>query len=258
LHCALANVSEKSIQVDASALPWNNNADLFSVNAVTADGKVEMQKQIPPPVETARLSAPRAPVAIAPGESIKGSFNLALMPISLDRKDDWLLLWSYRMMRWNSDDQFVLSGVTLLNAKPSLAAHATIKLETVNATSVPTQKLKQDLRDAPETLVINDSVIRLRAFPWQDRIRLISEHGTPLPLTLRVQAIWMLKDDQIWSADTIDETLNESNGSSRDFFVHGGPDWDSMAPFDVVIKLRDDKGATHLLAGRHQYIAGVE
>ena len=39
LHCALANVSEKTIEVDASALPWNNNAGLFSVNAVTADGE---------------------------------------------------------------------------------------------------------------------------------------------------------------------------------------------------------------------------
>ena len=258
LHCALANVSGKTIEVDASALPWNNNAGLFSVNAVTADGRVEMQQPIPPPVEMVRLSAPRAPVAIAPGESIKGSFNLALMPIRLDRKDDWLLLWSYRMIRWNSDDKFLLSGVTLLNAKPPVTARATIKLETPNATSVPTQQLKQDLLDAPETLAINDSVIGLKAFPWQDRIRLISEHGTPLPPTLRVQAIWMLKDDQIWSADTIDETPGESNESSRDFRIDAGPEWDSMASIDVVMKLRDDKGATHWLAARHQGIAGVE
>jgi hypothetical protein len=131
------------------------------------------------------------------------------------------------------------------------------ELESVGATSVPTQQLKQDLRDAPETLVINDEVIRLQAFPWQERIRLISEYGTPLPPTLRVQAIWMLKDGQIWNVGAIEETVGESNGSSRDFLVHDGPNWESMTPVDVVIKLRDDKG-THLLAVRHQRIAAVE
>src|SRR5579859_7598916 len=47
----------------------------------------------------------------------------------------------------------------------------------------------------------------------------------------------------------IQETLGESNGSSRDFLVHNGPNWDSTIPVDVVIKLRDDKGATHLFGG---------
>jgi acyl carrier protein len=68
----------------------------------------------------------------------------------------------------------------------------------------------------------------------------------------------MLKDDQIWSVDTIDETPGESNESSRDFRIDAGPEWDSMASIDVVMKLRDDKGATHWLAARHQGIAGVE
>lgn len=123
---------------------------------------------------------------------------------------------------------------------------------------MPTQQLRQDLRDAPQTLVINDAVIRLLAFPWQDRIRLISEQGTLLPLTLRVQAIWMLQDGQIWNVSAIEETVGESNGSTRDFLVHDGPNWESRTPVDVVLKLRDDKGATHFLAVRHQRIAAVE
>jgi hypothetical protein len=151
-----------------------------------------------------------------------------------------------------------LSGVTLLKARSPATGAPKTELEIVGGTSVPTQQLKQDLRDAPETLVINDEVIRLLAFPWQDRIRLISEHGTPLPLTLRVQAIWMLRDGQIWNVDAIEETVGESNGSSRDFQVHDGPNWDSMTPVDVVIKLRDDMGAKHLLAVRHQRIAAAE
>src|ERR1700694_1887085 len=71
MHCDLKNVSAKAIEVDASTLPWNN-ADLFSVNAVAADGKVKLQQHPPPPVEIIRLSAPRAPVTITSGESLKG------------------------------------------------------------------------------------------------------------------------------------------------------------------------------------------
>jgi hypothetical protein len=120
------------------------------------------------------------------------------------------------------------------------------------------QQMKQNLRDAPERLVINNEVIRLLAYPWQNRIRLVSEHGTPLLLTLRVQAIWMLRDEQFWHVSEIDETVGQSNGSSRDFLIHDGPDWESMTPVDIVIKLRDEKGATHLLAMRHHSSATAE
>ena len=68
----------------------------------------------------------------------------------------------------------------------------------------------------------------------------------------------MLQDGQIWSGSEFEETVGESNGSSRDFLVHDGPNWESMTPGDVVIKLRDDQGATHFLAVRHQRRAAVE
>ena len=59
----------------------------------------------------------------------------------------------------------------------------------------------------------------------------------------------MLRDGQIWNVDAIEETVGESNGSSRDFQVHDGPNWDSMTPVDVVIKLRDDKGRSTSFGG---------
>jgi hypothetical protein len=69
----------------------------------------------------------------------------------------------------------------------------------------------QDLRDAPESIVIGNAVLRLKAFPWEDHMpvaalrdptagltlpdprkmkisfRLISEHGTPLSSMIRAQ-----------------------------------------------------------------------
>jgi hypothetical protein len=117
MHCVLKNVSANAIEVDASTLPWNN-ADLFSVSAVAADGKVVMQQQKLPPVRLSRISVLPRPVAIASGESMEGRIDLGEMPISnLPRNEDLLLLWSYQMLKnRRSDAQYMLSGVTLLNA----------------------------------------------------------------------------------------------------------------------------------------------
>jgi hypothetical protein len=259
MHCVLRNISASEIDVDQESLPWNN-ADAFSVSAVTTDGEVIQQKPVSVPAVIARISAPHAPVAFASGESMEGRIDMGLMRISdITRNEDLLFLWSYTLLKdWRSETHYTLSGITLLKARSPTTGSPKTELETVGATSVPTQQLKKDLRDAPETLVINDEVIRLLAFPWQDRIRLISEHETPLPLTLHVQAIWMLQDGQIWNVGAIEETVGASNGSSRDFLVHDGPNWESRTPVDVVIKLGDDKGAIHFLASRHQRIAAVE
>ena len=281
LHCVLRNISANEIDVDQESLPWNN-AGAFSVSAVSADGEVIQQTPVSAPADIAHIAAPHAPVPFASGESMKG--RIGLIRISdIPHNEDLLLLWSYPLLKdWRSEAHYTLSGVMLLKARPPATGFPKTKLETVSGTSVPTQQLKQDLRDAPETLVIESAVIHLLALPWQDRMpmafsrdpntgltkpdtrgvnisfRLISEHGTPLPLTLRVQALWMVQDSQIWNASAIEETVGESNGSSRDFLVHDGPNWRSMTPVDVVIRLGDDTGATHLLALRHQRIAAVE
>jgi hypothetical protein len=259
LHCVLRNISKHEIDVDLESLPWNNAGD-FSVNAVAGNGEAIQQTPLPARAVIAHIAAPHESVPFASGESMEGRIDMGLFRIGdITHNEDLLLLWSYSLLKdWRSGAHYTLSGVTLLKARsPATGAPKTV-LETVSGTSVPTQQLKQDLRDAPETLVINDEVIRVLAFPWQDRIRLISDHGAPLPLTLRVQAIWMLRNGQIWNVDAIEETIGESNGSSRDFLVHDGPNWDLMTPVDVVIKLRDDKGAIHLLAVRHQRIAAAE
>lgn len=261
LRCILRNISAKEIDVDQESLPWNN-AGAFSVSAVAAGGEVIQQTPISTPAVIAHISAPHAPVPFASGESMEARIDMGLIRISdIPHNEDWLLLWSYPLLKdWRSEAHYALSGVTLLKARSQTPATGfpKTKLETVSGTSVPTQQLKQNLRDAQETLVIKDEVIRLKAFPWQNRIRLISEHGTPLPPTLRVQAVWMLQEGNIWNVDAVEETVGESNGSSRDFLVHDGPKWESTTPADVVVKLRDDAGATHFLAVRHQRMAAVE
>jgi hypothetical protein len=286
LRCVLRNLSASEIVVDQESLPWNN-ADAFSASAVAADGKVIQQNPVSAPAVIARISAPHAPVAFASGESMEGRIDTGLMRISdIPRNEDLLILWSYPLLKeWRSEAKYALNGITLLKARPKATAPVSITTElnsAIGGTSVPTQQMKQDLRDAPETLEVENTVIRLLVFPWENRMpmavsrdpntgltnpdsrpmhisfRLISERGTPLPLTLRVQAIWMVQDSQIWNGSEIEETVGESNRSSRDFQVHDGPHWQSMTPVDVVLTLRDDKGAIHWLAVRHQRIAAVE
>ena len=118
MHFVLKNVSGKAIEVDQSTLPWNN-ADLFSVSAVDADGNVIHQDPVPIPVEIIRLSVPPKPFSIDSGESMEGRIDLGIMPIgNLPRNEDLLLLWSYRELKnWGSDYQYVLSGITLLTAR---------------------------------------------------------------------------------------------------------------------------------------------
>jgi hypothetical protein len=280
-HCVLRNLSASEIEVDQESLPWNN-ADAFSVSAVAANGMVIKQNPVTAPAVVARISAPHAPVALASGESMEGKIDMGFMRISdIPHNEDLLILWSYALLKeWRSEAKYALSGITLLaSSKATTPVFTTTKLNSsFNGTSVPTQQMKQDLRDAQETLEVDNTVIRLLVFPWENRMpmavspdltnpdsrpmhisfRLVSEHGTPLPLTLRVQAIWIVQESQIWNGSEIEETVGESNGSSRDFLVHDGPQWRSMSPVDVVLTLSDGKGAVHWLAARHQRIGAVE
>jgi hypothetical protein len=115
LRCVLQNITWKAIDVNSSELPWKN-ADLLSIDAVAANGKVIHRN--PPPVEIVRLSGPRMPLTIAPGESMEGRIDLGAVPISgLPRSEDLLLLWSYWLSDGHSDAGYMLSGITLLKAK---------------------------------------------------------------------------------------------------------------------------------------------
>jgi len=125
MHLFLRNTSNKTLEVDASTLPWNN-ADLFSISAVTADGILLKQPKVQPPAMIIRLSIPPKPVDIVSGGTIEGHAGLAFMPMrNVPREQDLLLLWSYRELKsWNSSETYVLSGTTILNAeskKPPVA-----------------------------------------------------------------------------------------------------------------------------------------
>lgn len=154
MHCALRNISGKALEVDASTLPWNN-ADLFSAIAVAADGKVVAQNKDPPPFFGSRIGAPAGPAAIPSGESMEGRFDLKYMHVTnLPRNEDLLLPWSYRHLKnWSSGDQYVSSGITLLNAKSQTPATVSTKNSpnsSVSGTSVSVKPTKLGVADNPD------------------------------------------------------------------------------------------------------------
>jgi hypothetical protein len=136
----IRNVSAKDIDVDQESLPWNN-ADAFSVNAVAADGKVIRQNPDSALAVTARISAPHAPVTLASGESMEGRIDMGLMRIgNIPHNQDLLLLWAYPLLKdWHSDAHYMLSGITLLNARsqtPITAVPKTLPGSSLSGTSV--------------------------------------------------------------------------------------------------------------------------
>ena len=120
LHCVLRNVSigATAIEVDASTLPWRN-PDIFDINAVAANGKVV--RRSPPPPVIARISGPRTPMTIESGKSIEGDIDLGATPITnLPRNEDLLILWGASIQELQSDNAYVLRGVTFLKARSNL------------------------------------------------------------------------------------------------------------------------------------------
>jgi hypothetical protein len=279
LRGVLRNLSAGEIVVNRESLPWDN-ADAFSVSIVTSKGKVIRQRSIVP-AAIFRIGAPPAPVAVVPGGSIEGNLDLGLMRIDeIPRNEDVLILWSYpRLKEWNSEKQYALSGILLLPARSETKTQAftTTPLSSQGGTSVITQQMKQGLHDATESIVIDDTVIRLMAFPWRNQMpmaispgftppgrplhlsfRLISDPGTRLPSTLRVQSVWLVQNNQLWSGSDLEETIGAATASSRDFIVHAGPQWSSDAQLDVVVAVGDSNDTVKWLAARNQRIGTAD
>jgi hypothetical protein len=135
------------------------------------------------------------------------------------------------------------------------------------------------LQHAQEILTLGESVLRLKAFIWRDFmpigvpddpnearavvadargmraiIQLIDDKGTPIPSTLHADTVWIFQGDEIWTTNSIEERRGELDASSCEFAIAKGPMWQPSSYVDVVIGLKDGKGATYLLAIRHQIV----
>ena len=143
---------------------------------------------------------------------------------------------------------------------------------TVSSCSSPLSPDLDDLRSAPEAIVINSRAYTLEAYLYRNLMPPVPPDGRPLisiiwvtaedhnpfPATLDADRIWVIYGQDIW-----EEKL--SPGSSGDpsrqhqleKVARDGPKWGPGVYVDVVVRVVESGGKDHLLRASHQRIGAA-
>lgn len=110
LHCQLFNRSGDTLQLNQSELPWVTPG-LFDVAALNSAGRVVTRTGF---IEA--LTSGRQPISLASGQAIAGDIPLkSILPGgSIPRNQDLLLIWSYSVETFGSQQAIFETGVIFL------------------------------------------------------------------------------------------------------------------------------------------------
>lgn len=125
--------------------------------------------------------------------------------------------------------------------------------------TAPTDPVPTGLRATPTTAMVSGQLVQLQADLWRDFMPAVagSPDGQPLAVvvrltdpiaTVRVEHIWVIFGDQIWSADT------EQVPGTQDWVARGGPKWGPGVRVDVVAQLREAEGREVLVRAADRLI----
>jgi hypothetical protein len=125
--------------------------------------------------------------------------------------------------------------------------------------TAPTDPVLNELRATPTSAIIGGQPVGLQVDLWRDFMPVIpgSVDGQPLAVvvrlpdqiaTVRVEHIWVIFGDQIWSADT------EHVPGAQDWVARGGPKWGPGVRVDVVAQLREAGGREVLVRAADRLI----
>ena len=110
-----------------------------------------------------------------------------------------------------------------------------------------------DLKNAPEQVVIDGTEITISSFLWRDFMPPTPEDGRELaavvdfetidqsnfPNNLIIDKLWVINKDEIWET-----TFSESGEIIKTYRIrksaHGGPKWEIGAEVIVVVQIRDE------------------
>jgi hypothetical protein len=131
------------------------------------------------------------------------------------------------------------------------------------------------LRGAPKFIEVDGVVVQLEAHVWRDfmpgllsdtathsqesgvqgrpmtaTLRVIARDGLQISQSTRVDVAWVILGDQVWESRPSEEQPRDSATHEVVVTMRNGPKWPAKAVVDVVVRVVDTNGATHLLASR--------
>jgi hypothetical protein len=118
-----------------------------------------------------------------------------------------------------------------------------------------------ELAAASSSVVINGQELTLVASIWRDFMPVSPPDGKPLVAVLRVQApggvrisstfhvdaAWLVNGGEVWATGVADERLETQSPMYYEVVARDGPKWAPGASVDVVVRIRESSGASHLL-----------
>jgi hypothetical protein len=109
----------------------------------------------------------------------------------------------------------------------------------------PSEPELAGLRGTPTSAILGGQLFELQVHLYRDFMPVSPPNGQPLAVvvrlpdrlaTVRVERIWVIFGDQVWSADV------EQVPGTQDWVARGGPKWGPGVRVDVVARLRDATG----------------
>jgi len=148
-----------------------------------------------------------------------------------------------------------------------------------DSTGAETLAPLEALRGAPKSVEVDGVVVQLKAQVWRDfmpgflsdtatqsqesavpgrpmiaTLRVIARNGLQIPQRIRVDVAWVILGDLIWESRPSEEQPRDPAAHEVAVTMRNGPKWPPKAVVDVVVRIVDTNGATHLLASRGQKI----
>jgi hypothetical protein len=110
LHCRLENTSARTLELNASALPWKTPG-LFSFAALTARGEYVYATTF---VES--VMAGPEPISLIPGQTIEGDIDAKFLPAPITaRSRELVLVWKHGVAFYPREaGGAAVSGITFL------------------------------------------------------------------------------------------------------------------------------------------------
>jgi hypothetical protein len=120
-----------------------------------------------------------------------------------------------------------------------------------------------ELRSAPQEAVIGGKSVKLTPGLFRDfqpgddmtedgrplmfAANLATSDDSPISKKVRVDRVWVIHQEAIWTSQIKERYARPANTNSIFFVAEGGPKWGPNVSADVVIRIRDAEGQSHLL-----------